>query len=126
MDYKAIVSFLDPVIRIRAVQDFSPSEVTAFVFFLKNIIRETLKKDPEGQKDTDGLLQIESKIDKVGLLAFDVYMQCREKLYEIKSTEMRNRMFRAFERAGLVRDMPESKPDPADAKLIQMERGNRK
>ena len=126
MDYKSIVSFLDPVIRIRAVQNFSPSEAIAFVFFLKNITREVLKKEREWQKDIDGLLQFESKIDEVGLLAFDVYMQCREKLYEIKSTEMRNSMFKAFERAGLIREMPGSKPDPADANLIQMERGKRK
>jgi len=40
MDHGAIKSSLDPIIRIRAVQDFSPSQATAFIFFLKKIIRD--------------------------------------------------------------------------------------
>jgi hypothetical protein len=38
-------------------------------------------------------------------------MQCREKIYELKANEMKNRTFRAFERAGLVSEMPEVEPD---------------
>ena len=43
----------------------------------------------------------ESKIDTMALLAFDIYMKCREKIYEIKLDEVkgeRERLFRLLER----------------------------
>jgi hypothetical protein len=36
------------------------------------------------------------------MMAFDLYMQCREKIYQLSANEMKNRTLRAFERAGLV------------------------
>jgi len=51
-----------------------------------------------------------SKLDAVALIAFDIYMTCREKVYEIKASEQRDRTFRAFHRAGLVNETPEDKP----------------
>jgi hypothetical protein len=44
----------------------------------------------------------------LGLLAFDIYMQCREKIYELKANEMKERTFKAFARAGLVKEPDES------------------
>ena len=38
IDYETITSSLDPIIRIRAVQNFSPSQATGFIFFFKNVI----------------------------------------------------------------------------------------
>lgn len=105
MDSATVISFLDPIIRIRALQDFSASKAVGFVFFLKKIVREQTAKeiqtDEALQKD---MLLFESKIDELALIAFDIYMQCREKIYEIKANEVKNRTFRAFHRAGLVAD----------------------
>jgi putative component of toxin-antitoxin plasmid stabilization module len=52
------------------------------------------------------LLEIEARIDRLGLAAFDQYMACREKIYELKANEARDRTFRAFERAGLISKDP--------------------
>lgn len=95
--------FLDKIIRIRAVQTmFSPSQAVKFIFDLKNIIRTALSKE---FKDTD-LVQrfpaFEEKIDLLGLKAFDVFVGCRENIYEIKANQEKSKVFRAFERAGLV------------------------
>ena len=111
MDPKIMQSLLDPIIRIRAIQDFSPSQATSFIFFLKDAVRETLKKEDPESKHFKELLLFESKIDELGMMAFDVYMKCREKIYELKANEMKNRTFKAFERAGLVREMPAEQPD---------------
>lgn len=111
MDYEAVVSCLDPIIRIRAIQNFSPSQAIGFIFSLKKAVRENIQKEiPEAQV-FDELLLFESKIDALSLIAFNLYMQCREKIYELKANEMKNRTFRAFERAGLVSEMPEVEPD---------------
>lgn len=104
VNHQALSDGLDPIIRIRAVQNFTPSQATAFIFSLKTILRNTLKKELQDIQLAKELLAFESKIDELCLLAFDVYMACREKVYQIGANETRNRVFSAFERAGLVAD----------------------
>ena len=107
MDPQTINSFLDPIIRIRAVQNFTPSQATAFVLSLKKALRENLAKELRDLRNIEELFEFESKIDQLSLMAFDIYMQCREKIYQISANETRNRTFRAFERAGLVSEITE-------------------
>jgi hypothetical protein len=78
---------LDQIIRIRAIQNFSPSQAVAFVFFLKTVIREALEEDIKQSGIKEELLVIETRIDQLALLAFDQYMVCREKLYDLKANE---------------------------------------
>ncbi len=111
MDDEAIVSFLDPIIRIRAVQGFTPSKAAGFVFSLKSIIRETIGGQLREKEDLEGLMALEARIDRLGLLAVDIFMGCREKIYQLKANEIRNRVFSAFHRAGLVADTPEDGPE---------------
>jgi myo-inositol catabolism protein IolC len=66
-----------------------------------------LKKELRDNQIAAELLKLESKIDQLCLMAFDIYMQCREKIYQISANETRNRTFRAFERAGLISGSPE-------------------
>ncbi|MBW2228632.1 MAG: hypothetical protein JRG99_15335, partial [Deltaproteobacteria bacterium] len=65
------------------------------------------------------LLLFESKIDRLSLIAFNLYVQCREKIYELKANEMKNRTFRAFERAGLVSEIPADTPDPVNINICK-------
>ena len=111
MDYESITSYLYPILRIRAVQPIlSSSQSTGFIFSLKKVIREVLKKELSDPDILKELLHFESKIDELSLIAFDVYMRCREKVYDIKAKEERNRTFRAFERAGLLTEIPADGP----------------
>ncbi len=104
MNHEKIISFLDPIIRIRAVQDFSPSKAVGFTFFLKTIIRENINREKSEKHNYDELLSLESNIDELGLIGFDIYMKCREKIFDIRANEHRNRFFGAFERAGLIKE----------------------
>lgn len=98
---------LDPMIRIRAIQDFTPSQAVSFIFALKKIIRDTLEKENRDDRFFDELFLLDRRIDKIGLLAFNIYVECREKIYQLQANEMRNSTFSAFQRAGLVRPIPE-------------------
>ena len=109
-DPNTVREFLDPIIRIRAVQDFSPSQATAIILALKKVIRDHLKKDLSDSRTANALLQFESKIDSLCLFAFDLYMECREKIYELKTNEERNKIYKAFERAGLIAETSEGTP----------------
>jgi len=114
-DLVEVSSFLDRIIRIRAIQDFSPSQAVAFVFSLKKAIREQLENEIRDNPVADELLAVESRIDDLILLSFDIYMNCREKIYEIKANEARNRTFTLLERAGLVSEIPEQESDLDDS-----------
>jgi hypothetical protein len=103
-DPDAIKSYLDPIIRVRAVQDFTASQATAFILKLKEILRDCLADELQDASRLKELLAFESRIDQLSLMAFDLYMNCREKIYEIAAHETRNQTFRAFKRAGLIVD----------------------
>jgi hypothetical protein len=80
---------LDEIVRIRAVQQFSPSKAVAFIFSLKEIARETCGADC-AQGPLPEFTEFESRVDRLGLQAFDNYMACRETLFEIKVKELRD------------------------------------
>ncbi len=85
----ALNEFLDRVIRIRSVQDFSPSQALAFVFSLKTVVRQVLGKEIREQGLQDQLQGLESRVDSLALRAFDVYMACREAVYELRVGEIK-------------------------------------
>ena len=86
-----IMEHLDSVIRVQAVQDFPPSRALSFIPSLKGIIREQLKREVRETGDMEELSELETRIDSLALLAFDCYIRCREKIYEIRLGELRKR-----------------------------------
>jgi hypothetical protein len=104
-DREVLSKHLDPVLRIRAIQAFTPAEALAFIVDLKPILRSKLKdvlKDPGVQR---ALNRFEDQIDAMLLIAFDVYSQCREKLFELKVSTERDKIYKAFARAGLIAEI---------------------
>jgi hypothetical protein len=85
-----IASALDSIIRIRAVQDFTPSQAIVFIFLLKKAVREELKVWGQGFKTDDDreileeLVLFETRVDNLATLAFDVYVKCRDDIHRIK------------------------------------------
>jgi hypothetical protein len=111
-DPEVLARHLDALIRIRAVQTmFTPSQATAFILDLKKVIRRKLKSDLLDSDMQLQLLTFEERIDRLLLIAFDIFVRCREKIYSMKATEEQSKIYRAFARAGLVRENPDIKPD---------------
>ncbi len=79
MNSDTIDSALDAVLRIRAVQDVSPSQAVGFVIQLRSVLREA--------PATFDLPLLESRIDQLSLAAFDKYMQCREQAFAARLHE---------------------------------------
>jgi hypothetical protein len=115
VDRERVSPFLDRIIRIRAVQDFSPSQAIAFVFLLKQVIRGLLDKEIREHSLSDDLLALESQIDDLALVAFDVYMGCREKIYALSANEARNQVYRLLQKKGLMAEIPEWEPRPTES-----------
>ena len=104
--------FLDKIIRIRAVQDFRPSQALGFVFELKTLVREELAGIINDRHISEELSKFERKVDQLGLLSLDLYMNCREKLYELRVNEVKNRVGRLIERANKICGIPGKEGDP--------------
>ena len=105
-ELEKLSGFLDNIIRVRAVQNFTASGAVGFVFQLKGIVRGKLQEEiNSGQVSAQELLELESRIDDLALIAFDTYMKCREKLYELRASELRNHTFRLLQRADLIVDL---------------------
>jgi hypothetical protein len=96
-DAAAMAPHLEDLIRVRAVQDFSPSLALSFVFALKPIVREEL--DPGTGGPPAAMALLEARIDDLALQAFDLYVASREKIYEIRVNEIKRRT------AGLMKRM---------------------
>jgi hypothetical protein len=119
-DREKVTPFLDNIIRIRAIQEFTPSQAISFIFFLKKIIRDELAKEIRDNSLSDELTLLEDNIDSLGLLAFDVFMRCREKLYDIKANEMKRTTFRLLQQANLINEKPGEDPDVSGSKFVNL------
>ncbi len=106
IDPERVSPILDRIVRIRAVQEFSPSQAVAFIFSLKYLVRRELEKELRENELFDDLPGFEARVDEVGLLAFDIYMKCREKLYEIRAREARAEVSGLLRKAGMIGMVP--------------------
>jgi len=97
---------LDEVIRVLALQDAPPSRALAFIFTLKQVIREVLAEELEDLALAPELLELESRIDGLALLGFDGYTKRREKLCDLKVNEVKARVSGLLRRAGIEIDNP--------------------
>ena len=110
-DNDKITSCLENIIRIRSVQDFKPSQAIGFVLQLKRLIREVLGSQALSNGFSGESQALENRIDDIALLAFDIYSQCRQKIYEIRVNEVKNHLGKLLERANLTLEIPEQEPD---------------
>ncbi|HVO83851.1 MAG TPA: RsbRD N-terminal domain-containing protein [Syntrophobacteria bacterium] len=104
---EAISPFLDRIVRVRAVQEFTPAQALGFIFGLKGLIREELA----GSTSPAELIECEARIDRLALLAFNIYMKCKEQIFQLRVDEVKNRVGALLRRAKLVCDLSETDTD---------------
>lgn len=96
---------VEGIVKIRAVQDFTPSQAVGFVFLLKKVIRAESNSETWTQQDFSEWSVLESSLDNLALLAFDLYSQCREKIYRIRIGEIKTRSHKLLEKTDFFRDI---------------------
>ena len=91
MDKNRIADSLDALVRMRAVQNFSPADAVRFIFELRAVIR-----------DVSGAVEesLQNRIDELALMAFDQYSACREQIFELRKKELRFRAQCAVDQGG--------------------------
>jgi RsbT co-antagonist protein rsbRD N-terminal domain len=98
VDLADLKESIDKIIKIRSVQDFSPAHAVGIFYLLKNIIRESVAGSLNDSSLVTELLQFESRIDRVLFIAFDIYMQCQQKIFQIRVDEIKNKSAMLFKR----------------------------
>ena len=92
MDDEKIHPDLREIIRIRAIQQFSASQAVGFIFRLKDAVRTELGKAVDESRFSSELAELEERIDRVALDAFDIFVECREQVYELRVNEVKRRV----------------------------------
>jgi hypothetical protein len=83
---------VDAVVRVRAVQDFSPSQALQVFTVLKNILRRQLDGPVRENGWQARYRELEDKVDQLCMLAFDIYVKCKEQVWELKARQAQDRV----------------------------------
>ena len=91
-DGARIRQHLEKIISIRAVQELSASRAVGFVFDLKDAVRVGLGRQAEDSRLESELARLDGQIDRIALAAFDVFVECRERLCELRVNEAKRQV----------------------------------
>jgi len=104
-DADKIAQELDRLIRIRSVQDFTPSQAISFVFLLKKLLRDEFFKPMKENGTLEDLLRFEAKIDNLAMMSFDIYGKGREQIFRMRVDEVKRAQSQLLRKAGMILDV---------------------
>ena len=113
----AMAELFDPILRIRAVQEFTVNQAVEFVFYLKDIVREEAKGSLSGLEAD--LYTFDKRVDDLALVAFGVYMACREAVWGLKARHVKERTVNLLKKADVLAEVPEVGTDILSAEVFQ-------
>lgn len=90
-DDEAVQRSLRELVHIRAVQDLAPSQAVGALMLLKPVLRELCLTDALASGRLSDLLEAESRLDTLTLMAFDLYMQDKEAVFAARIGELKRR-----------------------------------
>ncbi len=105
---------VEDLVRIRAIQDFAPSEAVGFVFALKDVLRREMTDALNGGADVSEWLRIESRIDALALAAFDAYARCQDEVSNLRVEDFKRRFGISSRRTALVGVSSPGAANPSD------------
>lgn len=112
---RSAAAALEGIVRIRAVQDLAPSRAVGFVYLLRKALREELSAElASGAHDAE-LAEVEGRIERLALLAFDTYVRLRDQMFHLRQEELK-RSVASILRRWHGADLPE----PAAQDLVRL------
>jgi len=107
-DKTVLSSAVDPIIRVRAVQELTPAAALSFIFDIKRIIVKGLSGFIREKGVEEYLAGIESNVDALMLTAVDIYCACRQKVYSLRINEEKQRVRQLLIKKDLMKEFPET------------------
>lgn len=105
---------LEDIVKIKSLQVEKPSIAVDFLFHLKKILKNELDDSLQDDGLPGEIERLYTDIDNLILAAFDIFMKCREKIYEIRSNEIKKRSYKLLERANIFGALPRQKGEIDD------------
>lgn len=102
-DAEAVARALDMLVKIRAVQDFSPSQALSFVFLLKKLLRQEFAEALASRGELAELLAFETRVDNLAVMAFDLYVASRDQIALMRVEEVKRAHKNIVRRANLMK-----------------------
>jgi hypothetical protein len=96
-DRAAVTAWLDAVVRLRAVQDFSPADAVGFVALARCAAERAVGNESPGI-EPGALDVLGTRIDDMVLIVAELFDRCREEIRAIGARAARRRVF-VLERA---------------------------
>ncbi len=101
-DADAVAKALDQLVKIRAVQDFTPSQALSFVFLFKKLLRQEFTRELSDQGALQELLAFETRVDNLAVIAFDLYVAARDQVQRMRVEEVKRAHVNIVRRANLM------------------------
>jgi hypothetical protein len=102
------------IVRIRTVQCNAPSQAVAFVYLIKNIVRDEVRDRLSDPGFAAQVGEFETKVDGLALSVFDVFMSCREKICDIRVHEAQMRSAKLVEQVNKLYGDASGERTPVD------------
>jgi len=87
-DAGRLSGYLKQIIRIRAVQDFTPSQAVAFMESLKPVITGQLKTEINKYNLLDDWAELETHIDSLTQCAYELHTEMKKRINSIRTKEI--------------------------------------
>jgi len=111
-DAVAVARSLEQIVKIRAVQDFTPSQALSFVFLLKKLLRAEFVEELSARGELEELLRFETRVDNLAVIAFDLYVAARDQVASMRVDEVKRAHVNIVRRANLMQaDVTAQKAD---------------
>jgi len=81
-DRARVIASLDAIVRIRAVQDFTPADAVGFVPLARTAARAVADTGDPGS-EPGSLHAIDARIDEMARMATDLHARCRDEIHAI-------------------------------------------
>ena len=101
-DADAVGRALTQLVKIRAVQDFTPSQALSFVFLFKKLLRQEFMRELSERGALEELLAFETRVDNLAVIAFDIYVAARDQVQRMRVDEVKRAHVNIVRRANLM------------------------
>ncbi len=103
-DSKELCEALDPLMQLRAIQDFTPARAVSFIFSFKESLEKESGGDINSPDAVPAIRELNRRVDQLALFAFDIYTKYKQKTYEIRVDEIKRSMAGLMRRTGMFVD----------------------
>ncbi|MCF8024709.1 MAG: RsbRD N-terminal domain-containing protein [Desulfobacteraceae bacterium] len=110
-DNEAAKTALEPMVRVRAIQEMSPSEALGFITEIKAIVKQDAAADSRKSTVAEKARCIVDNADKALLTAFDLYMDCKKRVYHLRARQARDSVRQLLVKKELISELPDIDPE---------------